>query len=317
MKKVEKFWLIITAVLVSVVLIFVAVMSKHEWDFSKLSKHEYITNTKKIAKDFSSISIDSNANITFKLANDKKCKVECLEDEKEKHFVSVQDDTLFIKTINEKSWYDYIGFNFNSPKLTVYLPKTQYTSLFINGSTEDIDISKDYKFENASISLSTGNVEFFANTSKEIMIETTTGNIEFSTSNSKNAKITTTTGDMHFKNAVANNLEISTDTGTATLNNIKCKSLKSHGDTGDIYLSNVIATDKFVIENDTGDVYFENSDAAEIFVDTDTGDVTGSLASDKVFIVRTDTGSIDVPKTITGGRCEITTDTGDIRMNTK
>ena len=47
-------------------------------------------------------------------------------------------------------------------------------------------------------------------------------------------------------------------------------------------------------------------------ITTDTGNVKGSLLSEKVFIVSTDTGKKQVPNTITGGRCEITTDTGDI-----
>ncbi len=54
--------------------------------------------------------------------------------------------------------------------------------------------------------------------------------------------------------------------------------------------------------------------AGEIFVETDTGDVTGSLLTDKVFITQTDTGSIDVSKIADGGKCEISTDTGDIRI---
>jgi DUF4097 and DUF4098 domain-containing protein YvlB len=53
-------------------------------------------------------------------------------------------------------------------------------------------------------------------------------------------------------------------------------------------------------------------DAAEIYIKTDTGNVEGRFLSDKVFIAKTDTGLINVPKTITGGRCEITTNTGDI-----
>ena len=43
-----------------------------------------------------------------------------------------------------------------------------------------------------------------------------------------------------------------------------------------------------------------------------TGDVTGSLCSEKVFIARSDTGHISVPETVNGGKCSITTDTGDI-----
>ena len=75
--------------------------------------------------------------------------------------------------------------------------------------------------------------------------------------------------------------------------------------------------EKFDIERSTGNVKFSDCDAAELFVETSTGDVKGSLLSAKVFIVKTDTGSADVPKTITGGRCEIETDTGDIKITVK
>ena len=59
---------------------------------------------------------------------------------------------------------------------------------------------------------------------------------------------------------------------------------------------------------------FNHCDAETIYVNTDTGSVTATLLTDKMFIIETDTGSVDVPKSITGGRCEITTDTGNIRI---
>ena len=37
--------------------------------------------------------------------------------------------------------------------------------------------------------------------------------------------------------------------------------------------------------------------------------------SDKIFLVSSDTGDIDVPRSVTGGRCEVDTDTGDIRLS--
>ena len=40
----------------------------------------------------------------------------------------------------------------------------------------------------------------------------------------------------------------------------------------------------------------------------------GSLLSDKVFITETDTGNVNIPKTTDGGKCEIKTDTGDIKI---
>lgn len=88
----------------------------------------------------------------------------------------------------------------------------------------------------------------------------------------------------------------------------------STGTTGDIYLDNVVASDKLSITRSTGNISFDGSDAAEITVRTDTGNITGRLLTDKVFIAASDTGSVEVPGTVTGGRCEIDTDTGNIRI---
>ena len=76
----------------------------------------------------------------------------------------------------------------------------------------------------------------------------------------------------------------------------------------------MIATERFSIERSTGDVQLNGCDADEIYVKTDTGDVSGNLLTEKVFFAETDTGDIDVPRTNAGGRCEIITDTGDIRI---
>ena len=55
----------------------------------------------------------------------------------------------------------------------------------------------------------------------------------------------------------------------------------------------------------------------EVFITTDTGNVDGSFLTDKVVLTQTDTGDVDVPKLTSGGRCEITTDTGDISISIK
>ena len=98
---------------------------------------------------------------------------------------------------------------------------------------------------------------------------------------------------------------------------MNCKNLSSEGDTGDIYLTNVIVKDKLSLERDTGDVRFDSSDAGEIFIETDTGDVVGSLLTDKVFFPHSDTGKVKLPKTTEGGKCEISTDTGNINIEIK
>ena len=122
------------------------------------------------------------------------------------------------------------------------------------------------------------------------------------------------TGNIHIENINANKLDLSTSTGNLKIVNTKCKNLFSKSDTGNILLKNVIASEKFKIETDTGNVKFKDSDASDIFVKTDTGNVTGNILTDKVIFAESDTGNVDVPKVITDEKCEIITDTGNIKI---
>lgn len=320
MKKTTKLWLVIAAFLVVAGLIlFAAVMSKNKWDFTKLSTVNHERNTYEISETFHNLSINTDtADILFVLSEDEKCRVECYEEEKAKHSVTVENDTLIIKIIAEKSWYDHIGFNFDSPKMTVYLPKAAYTALSIDESTGDIKIPEEFKFESVDISLSTGDVDFSASALALIQIKTSTGRICVENTSAGELLLSASTGDITVSDVICEgDVTLRVSTGKVGLNKIACKNLTSVGTTGDIFLTHVIAEENFSIMRTTGDVRFDNSDATEIFVETDTGDITGSLLTDKVFITHTDTGSIEVPKTVTGGKCEIITDTGDIRITIK
>ena len=105
------------------------------------------------------------------------------------------------------------------------------------------------------------------------------------------------------------NPKITVYLGKSEWSNISLKT-----DTGNILLDNIIATGKLATETETGNVNFEACDASEVFIKTDTGNVKGNLLTDKVFITNTDTGNVDVPKTVSGGKCEVVTDTGNIKI---
>ena len=112
------------------------------------SSREYETNIHEVHEVFNSISIRTDtADIAFVPSDDEMCKVVCYEDAKKRHTIEVQDGTLMINVVNNKKWYDYIGVNIDSPKITVYLPEAEYSSLVIEESTGDIKISKDFGFK--------------------------------------------------------------------------------------------------------------------------------------------------------------------------
>ena len=323
MNKATKIWLVAAASLVLIgCILFAGVMTSLRWDFAKLSTAKYQTNSYEITDAFNSISMKTDTiDILFVLSDDGTCRVECYEEERAAHSVAVKDGTLAIELIDDRSVSDYIGYigiNIGSPKMTVYLPETEYISLTIHDDTGDIEIPNDFKFKNVDISLSTGDVDFCASASEWIKIKTSTGDICVENISAGALELSVSTGMVTALGVrCEDNVTVGVSTGDAYLTDITCSNLTSSGNTGDLFMKNVVAAEGFSIKRTTGDVEFDGCDAAEIFVETDTGAVYGTLLSDKVFFIQTDTGDIEVPATTTGGRCEISTNTGDVEIEIK
>lgn len=150
--------------------------------------------------------------------------------------------------------------------------------------------------------------------SGSISVERDTGKVNIQNATVGGDLVTETdTGDIGLSTiACTGDLKITVSTGKSSLSDISCKNLVTVGSTGWIDMVDVVASESFNIERSTGDVTFTRCDASEITVLTDTGDVRGTLLSEKIFFYDTDTGDVDLPETMTGGKCKITTDTGDI-----
>ena len=281
------------------------------------SAANYETNVYEINESFYDIAIKTGtADIAFLPSDDGMCRVVCYEKSKESHSVEVQNGTLTVNVSNDKKWYDYIGVNIDSPKITIYLPNAEYSSLVIEEDTGDIEIAKNFGFKNIDLSLYTGNVKCYASAAETIKIVASTGDIYVESISASSLNLKTSTGDITACGITSDgNITIDVSTGKSYLSDITCKNLTSTGNTGDISLTNVVATDKISIKRSTGDLTLEGSDAAELYIITDTGNVKGSLLTDKIFITKSNTGRINVPNSITGGRCEISTNTGNINIS--
>ena len=317
MSKGVKIWLIIAACLIVVgAIIFTGVMTVLKWDFKKLSTAKYQTNTHNITDTFKNISVETDtADIDFVISQNDKISVVCKEQENLKHRVKVSNETLEIKLEDTRQWYEHIGINFSNTKITVYLPQSEYGDLNVKNSTGDIKTSKELNFQSIDIKGSTGHVANLASAQNKIKIKLSTGDIKIENITAKSLDLAVSTGKINVNDVKCEgDIKIKVTTGKARLKNAECKNLVSEGSTGDFALENVKCSEKLSAKRTTGDVTLTLCDANEMFIETDTGDVTGTLLSDKVFIVCTDTGKIDVPKSTTGGKCEITTDTGDIKI---
>ena len=77
----------------------------------------------------------------------------------------MEDGTLVIEKVDTRKWYDYIGINFGTTKITVYLPEGEYEALFIESHTGDIEIPDGFGFGDMNVTLSTGDVTSSASAS--------------------------------------------------------------------------------------------------------------------------------------------------------
>lgn len=299
MKLAKKVWIIIAICFVVVgATISTVSLAKFDFDFTRLDSQKFTSNEYQISEYFNGIDIDVNtSDIELVRSDNTNCTVVCIDEDKVIHNVSVVNDTLTISMQDNRQWYDHIGlFSFDKLSITVHLPSRQYDSLKIESNTGSINIP-EFVFGRVEIETDTGDVDFSANVLGELDISTDTGIVAFG-------------------NIEAQDMTIESDTGNITFSSVECKKINIESNTANVRLNNTVASEKILIKTNTGDVTFNNSDGNEISVKTHTGNISGNLLSQKVFTCNTDTGSISVPETTKGGKCEIVTDTGDINITT-
>ena len=272
MNKTLIIWLVVAVCLVLIGgAVFCLAMAANHWDFSLLNSDKMETNTYDVTEDFQSISIHSETEaIEFRLSDDGKCRVVCLENEKEKHDISVQNGTLSIEQSDSAKWYEHVHFfSVETPAITVYLPKAEYASLLIKESTGTVTIPQDFLFGSMDIHVSTGDIDCRSSSSGLIRIKTSTGDILAENLSAGELELSASTGHITVQSVVCGgNVGASVSTGKVNLTDVSCRSLSSTGDTGDITMNNVIAAETISIDRSTGDVRFEQCDAGELTIET-------------------------------------------------
>lgn len=285
------------------------------FSLESLKASDFTEKTYEVNESFDSISTNTSIeSVSFVLSEDGRCRVRCMENDKLGHEITVTDGTLIIKSLDKKK--DILSFDLytHSPEMFIELPEKEYRQLTAKTDTGDIVVSLR-SVGSLDVSGDTADVSVFTPVKGNVRISLTTGDVYLRAMTAGSIDVTTTTGKIGIVNVkTAGGITANVDTGETLLEKVDCGNLMSDGDTGDIVLDGVTASGSFSIIRSTGDVKFIGSDAASISVKTSTGDVTGTLLTGKVFLAKSDTGKVDIPKTAAGGRCEITTDTGRIKI---
>ncbi len=290
MKNGRKKWLVTACLLIAGgFLLFTAAFAAAGLDITKLDTQTYKQKEYHLPASFDSICAEvDTARISFLAYEGTGCRVTSYEAKTSTNCVRVEDGCLKIQVQDHRKWYDHIGVSFASPSNTVSLPKSSYASLTVRTKVGSIEVPDGLSFQNIALSGTTAHIRCLASASESVNIRTTTGSI--------------------------------------TLGQQDTKSIALASTTGGIQLTDVIAKGRIHVENTTGGLQFLRCDAPEIDVKTSTGNVTGSLLSGKNFSTSTATGKVTVSTpqasgeildssgNAAEGNCQITTTTGDIRI---
>lgn len=278
MRERTKLWLSIATFLIGAGLVgFAVVMTFLGWDFTKLDTYDYTEKTIAIDSEFDNFTLNlESADVCFEPSLDGTCSVVGYYPEEWAFSASAESGALSITLNDPTEWYDRIGIMTKSPKITVYLPKTEYRNLTVEGQSGDIEISGVFKFHAVDVNLSTGDAVCRIPAADSIKIKTSTGEIKLQS--------VSCTGDI--------NLESST---------------------GDITLS-AVSCDNLAVSSSTGDIRFDRCSARSLItVDTSTGDVNGSFTHSLACEIK-GSGDIKAPSSEAGVPCRITSGSGDITL---
>ncbi len=318
MKTAKKVIIILSVVLVVAGLIVATVsFAMVDFDIKKLSSVAYTTESYQIDEPFKKIDIDrTSAQINFEISDTSYCYVECYGVEQAQSDVRVENETLKIHRSQYKDGYKKFGVFFEEETVTVYLPLNKYKELDINVYTGYIKIPQRLSFDDIKITTETAAVDFLSSDSGEVKIETVSGEVYVGNAKADKLEIQTQIAAITVDGTqVKDELEIETTTGEVTLENVDCDELEIDAEIGETYLTRVTATDKFSLYSAGGDITLNDCDAKEIKARTTTGDFTASLLSDKTYSVQTRTGEVDIPETSRGGKCQVETGSGDVRIS--
>ncbi len=315
---------------------------------------EAVLNTINIEKSFENIDIDSvECDVQFIKSENGECRIESVDEKNIVTEAEVRDSTLYINRIDKRKWYESIGvyFGYRTPRITVFLPETEYEKLSISSASGDTCINGDFSFEDAAVRSSSGDIEFLADVLKNAEIKSASGDISVNTdtesltvcstsgdvtvegkankvnvsSNSGevwcyridsegefNAK--TTSGDVNVYDSMAATAHIQSTSGDVVVEKIGADKLSFKTTSGDIELEEVYAENMLTATAVSGDIEFMRGDSKDISFETVSGDIEGILSTGKNFSYKTTSGNIRLPDDSGDGKCYVKTVSGNAEI---
>lgn len=268
-------------------------------------------------------------------SDDGKCRVACMENEEQTHRVEVKDGTLYVERQVHKQIGVTFSFGFSERDyIHVYLPESDYEKLILEAASGDVECPAEFRFGEAIVGTASGDVTFRSAVEGTLTISAASGNVTVEGVSPASLSVSTASGSIRVADVAAGDLSLSADSGDLTLENaalsgaaklrttsgdqrlenVSCASLAAESSSGEKRLTDVLAAGELRCESASGDLILLRCDGDSLDLRAESGEIRGSLRTEKIFLTETASGSVKVPKSVSGGSCEVHTSSGDIRL---
>lgn len=337
MNKVKKFFLISAAgMIVAGLIIAVCSMAFVKFDFTELDTMDWQTNTYEIEEAFENIEIHGiETDVKLLPATDGVCKVVCTENDTIYNEIEVTENTLSIIRVDKSKKRVFMSVEFEQPETTVYLPEQVYVKLLIENSSGDIEIPEGFTFEEANVENTSGQIAFYADVKGSLSAKSSSGGVRVgentigslsavassgaasvkSATVKEDVSVETSSGSILIEEVACAKLRVKNSSGSIHLSDVKAEELEGENSSGEIRCNNVMVAGDMKLSNTSGGMEIDGCDAANLKLTSSSGSIRGTLLTEKIFVADATSGSVDVPKTTSGGMCEVTTTSGSIKMS--
>ncbi len=294
-----------------------SVMFIADFDFNRLSSVTYRERTSTSDEAFVNVDVYSqSADISVFPSSNDEWRVESTEADKMYHQIEVEDDTLVIRRVDEREWYEYIGINFSfkTESVRLYLPEKLYESVELKSTSGKVIVNEGLNCEKLLAESTSGEVRVYGTQAKDdVVAKATSGQVSVNGVNTQKLYVSSTSGRVTVSNITdADSVNINATSGKIEAIDISCIDFSARNVSGGVTCSGVIAEDTITAETTSGSIKVLQSDAQNLTLKSTSGSIRGTLLSDKIFITDTVSGSISVPHTSQGGVCSAKTTSGSI-----
>lgn len=314
MKKGKKIALMVAGCMILVGLVMTAGgFAAARFDVSRLNTVSFETKTYEIGEAFHHISIDgAGSDVRLYPWEEDTCKVVCTEEDDVTFAVEVKDDTLHIVRHNSGVRILHFGVSFEETGISVYLPGKTYESLVIHTTSGNVTAPEALQFSSADIRSTSGEIKMLASIGGSLGVQTTSGDIHIGNTAPDRLDVQSTSGEVTLADVRGKAIAFDTTSGDITLSGVQGEAITAATTSGEITFTKVISEGSMRLKTTSGDVELRSSDGEDIAVRTTSGRVSGTLLSEKIFRIDTISGDVNAPYSASGGKCEVTTRSGDV-----